>query len=122
MRLRPAELQPPIIGRLHVFDWEGSGNSHRRMIRVLEVLVEAVLGVEQPAARMSDAQLIASGDNGTLVFAGTELRSDDGRIYEHRQIWRVRPTTNEKTFRPPRTDAPPPGERPAWQVRNGVGG
>ncbi len=107
MRLRPGELQPPIIGRLNVFDWEGAGNSHKRMIRVLEVLVQAAHTIEQPVVRISDPRLIASKADGTLVFAGTEVRHDEGRFFEYQQIWRVRPTTAEKTYRPPRPDAPP---------------
>lgn len=105
LRLRQAELGPPIVGRLNVFDWEGKGNSHQRMVRVLEVLVSCTQPIEQPAARLSDPTLIASLDGGMLVFAGTELEPRDGRIYEHRQVWRVRPTTAEKTYRPPRPDA-----------------
>lgn len=119
LRLRQAELQPPIVGRLNVFDWEGKGNSRQRMIRVLEVRVTFNTTMEQPAARISDPVLIASLDGGTLVFAGIELESRDGRIYEHQQIWRVRPTTAEKTYRPPRPNERP-SEPPALQVRNGL--
>lgn len=105
LRLRQAELAPPIVGRLNVFDWEASGNNKKRLIRVLEVLIESGWRIEQPAARMSDPALIASKDGGVLVFAGIETERRDGRVYEHQQIWRVRPTTATKTFRPPRADA-----------------
>jgi hypothetical protein len=86
MRLRPAELDPAIVGELSLYDWP-TANSFGRPVRCMEVKVP-VGSLLQAKAVLFDPELIAVVDS-HLVFRGIELDTVDGRVFEHEQIWRV---------------------------------
>lgn len=88
MRLRPTELPPPIEGELSMYDWT-TQNNFGRPVRCMEVKV-AVGTLMQARAVLFDPELIAVAD-GALSFRGIELDTADGRVFEHEQVWRVKP-------------------------------
>lgn len=88
MRLKKAELDPPVTADLHMYDWN-DGNSFRRAIRVLE-LRRRVGSIDQPFAKLVDPDLVTV-NGASFVFRGVEIEARDGRVFEHEQLWRVTP-------------------------------
>ena len=88
MRLRPAEVEAGIEGVLSMYDWP-TQNNFGRPVRCMEVKVP-VGSLMQAKAVLFDPDLVAVTD-GELSFRGIELDTVDGRVFEHEQIWRVRP-------------------------------
>ncbi|ABM32229.1 hypothetical protein QRO08_16545 [Paracidovorax citrulli] len=105
MRLRPEEWPAPVDGELRMYYWDGRRNSSRRTLR--EVTLWGYWGTtEQPIRRMTDPLLIdILGD--AMLLQGQVLGSVEGRLYEHFQLWLVRPK---------RHGAPPlpPFDHAAW--------
>jgi hypothetical protein len=120
-RLRQAELEPPLVGQLNMFQWEGKGNNSRRALRVIEVLVR-VGSLMQPKGRMSEPAIIATHDDGTLVFAGIEIEARDGRVFEHHQVWRVRPAGAAEQTTPLQSPAAAGAARHGQDLRGHVPG
>lgn len=88
MRLRPAEVDAGIEGELSMYDWP-TQNNFGRPVRCMEVKVP-VGTLMQARAVLFDPELVAVAD-GSMSFRGIELDTIDGRVFEHEQVWRVRP-------------------------------
>lgn len=77
--------------------WEGKHNSSRRTLRDVSLLV--MWGTTAtPKIKMSDPEWI-DVVGGALLMRGVGLHSIDGRIYEHEEVWLIRPL--ESLDRPP---------------------
>lgn len=110
MRLRPEEWPAPVRGELQMAYWEGAHNSYRRTLRNLSLLVyRGTTAV--PQLRISDPEPI-DVVGGAMLFRGIELEAREGRIYEHEQVWLVRPL--ESLDRPPL----PPFDPSPWVKAN----
>ena len=88
MRLRPAELDPPIEGELSMYDWT-TNNNFGRPVRCMEVKVQ-IGTLMQARGVLFEPELLALAD-GVMSLRGIELDTVDGRVIEHEQVWRVRP-------------------------------
>lgn len=77
--------------------WDGAHNSSRRTLRDVSLLV--MWGTTAtPRIKMSDPEWI-DVVGGALLMRGVGLHSVDGRVFEHEEVWLIRPV--ESLDRPP---------------------
>lgn len=91
LRLRPCELAAPVRGLIEVTDRVDT--TFRRPVRVADLI--------NPVSRLQTRQglitpifepvLLRMDEHGAMSLSGIELRSVDGRVAEHQQVWRCTP-------------------------------
>lgn len=88
MRLRNAELPEPTRGLLQTSWVAQSVMGYPTM--TVSVMERQGVASQRALLTMLDARLVAITD-GALVLEGIELEQTDGRMLEHRQVWRCVP-------------------------------
>lgn len=88
MRLRNAELPEPIRGLLQTSWITQSVMGYP--IMTASLMERQGVASQRSLITMLDARLVAITD-GALVLEGIELEQADGRMWEHRQVWRCVP-------------------------------
>lgn len=90
LRLRPDEWPAPLVGDLQMDYSDGRQNNSRRTLRRLTLWQSDGGNTRRPGVPLIDPELIdVLGD--ALLFRGHMLAVQDTRIYEHEQLWLVRP-------------------------------
>lgn len=79
-----------MVGDLRMDYFDGRASSHRRTLRRLTLWRHAWSNIATPSVPLNSPELVdVVGD--AMLFRGHVLESQDGRMYEHEQLWLVRP-------------------------------
>lgn len=95
LRLRESEWPAPLAGELRMDYFDGRNNNHRRTLRRLTLWHTGDGNTARPGVPLNDPELV-DVVGGAWLFRGHVLQSRDGRIYEHEQMWLVRPRQSIK--------------------------
>lgn len=90
LRLRQSEWPEPLVGELRMDYFDGRHNSSRRTLRRLTLWHMNGGTTPRPGVPLNDPELVDVVD-GAMLFRGHVLEPREGRIYEHEQMWLVRP-------------------------------
>ncbi|MDR6859953.1 hypothetical protein [Variovorax guangxiensis] len=95
LRLKRSDLAPPLRGTLRITEMDRATNNSKRNLLRVDLWAAFETSRMRKLATMSDPVLLPTMGDGLLI-AGTELQSEGDKIWEHRQIWLCRPTTESE--------------------------